>query len=502
MPKKSWTSTVKTTVRPNSCWQTIDETFNRAPAVDAWNANTYLSEDCLYLNAWIPDTTERKSILVWIYGGGFWGGTSTLDMYDGAVLARKNNIIIVSMNYRVGALGFLFMNSSEAPGNVGLLDQQLALKWIHDNAENMGGDPNNISIFGESAGATSVGFHLLSTNSSQYFKNAMMMSGSPTAYWAIQPTDKAMNRAKKLANFVSCTQPDPMKCLRDTKPIELVKNQWGLVESYFDLPFAPVVDGQFLVKHPSELMTRDRLSNRNLLTGVVKDEGSYWLLYGFAGDFNVSSPNINSTRYPEIVDGILKSVGPSYQQANVVKNVAAEFARGRSDYIGVLDDLSGDILFKCGVTEFAQEFSRQGGHVYMYSLEHRASNLPWPQWIGAPHGLELPFFFGAPWSNTSGNFTSGEKVMSQDIMQWVTTFAKTGNPGSVWPEYKHNEQKYLQIVQPSIYTVKSGLRSDTCTYWKDVVPQLLVKSTNSCALLKSTDLSFMLLVAILLLLLI
>ncbi|RCN49662.1 Carboxylesterase [Ancylostoma caninum] len=176
-----------------------------------WNANTPTSEDCLYMNIFVPgkiDPTKRLAVMVWVYGGGFWSGTSTLDVYDGRILPVEENIILVSMNYRVSMLGFLYLGRPEAPGNMGLWDQQLALKWVHKNIDVFGGDPSRIVLFGESAGAASVNMHMLSARSTPYFQmnfqRAIIQSGAATAPWSIEPRDVALARTVVLYNAMKC----------------------------------------------------------------------------------------------------------------------------------------------------------------------------------------------------------------------------------------------------------------------------------------------------------
>jgi len=143
---------------------------------------------------------------VWIYGGGFSAGSSTLDLYDGKVLAAKGDVIVASMQYRLGPLGFLFLGSESAPGNAGLLDQQIALDWIHKHIAAFGGDPQRVTIFGESAGAASVGYHLLSPGSDNLFQRAILQSGSPLAAWAFVEPEEAKKTADKLAELVQYDQ--------------------------------------------------------------------------------------------------------------------------------------------------------------------------------------------------------------------------------------------------------------------------------------------------------
>jgi len=156
---------------------------------------------CIYIHTYI--TLQHVTFVqVWIYGGGFYSGTSTLELYDGEYLAAKNDVVLVSMQYRVGPLGFLSLGNEEAPGNVGLLDQQLALRWVNKHIGAFGGDPSKVTIFGESAGAASVGFHLLSPGSADLFRSAIMQSAAAGAPWAYVDPEAAKNAAYELAELV------------------------------------------------------------------------------------------------------------------------------------------------------------------------------------------------------------------------------------------------------------------------------------------------------------
>lgn len=202
-----WTDILNATQLPATCWQTEQIVYN-LEAEKIWSPNTNCSEDCLYLNIWLPVShsqgTAPMAVLVWIYGGGFVTGSSALDLYDGRVLAATNNIIVVSMQYRLQSFGFLFLDRPEAPGNQGLYDQVLALEWIQQNIVYFGGDSQRITLFGESAGAVSVGFHLLSPRSRALFSNAILQSGGPTCHWAFITADEGRRRSQKyLEEFYS-----------------------------------------------------------------------------------------------------------------------------------------------------------------------------------------------------------------------------------------------------------------------------------------------------------
>ncbi|XP_024001011.2 acetylcholinesterase-like, partial [Salvelinus sp. IW2-2015] len=148
-PKKPWSGVFDASSYPNACYQFIDTSFPGFQGSEMWNPNREMSEDCLYLNVWVPTSPRphNLTVMVWIYGGGFYSGSSSLDVYDGRYLAHSEKVVVVSMNYRVGAFGFLALpGSSEAPGNVGLLDQRMALQWVQDNIHMFGGNRKQVMI--------------------------------------------------------------------------------------------------------------------------------------------------------------------------------------------------------------------------------------------------------------------------------------------------------------------------------------------------------------------
>ncbi|KAG0432293.1 hypothetical protein HPB47_020983 [Ixodes persulcatus] len=189
--------------------------------------------DCLFLNVWSPDappSTSNLTVMVWIHGGGFHQGSSSLPVYDGAFLAAYGHVVVVSMNYRLGSLGFLHGSTQSAPGNQGHLDQALALRWVQDNIASFGGDPGSVTLFGESAGSHSVHFHLLSPVSRPPFQRAIMQSGSLCTRSTKYSDQRRLAKAHYFARYLNCTrssdpydylQEDEIECLRrvDTRQI-------------------------------------------------------------------------------------------------------------------------------------------------------------------------------------------------------------------------------------------------------------------------------------------
>ena len=231
-PMDPWGDVVRDTrALPNSCWQKIDTFFGNFTGSTMWNANTALSEDCLYLSVTVPRPRPKNAVvMVWIYGGGFVSGTSTLEVYDPKILVSEENVIFVSIQYRLASLGFLYFDQPGAPGNMGMLDQVAALQWIHSNIVFFGGNPDNITLFGESAGAASVSMHLLSPLSRNLFNRAIMQSGSATAPWTIGNKEETITRGLNLAETVGCPHNranlgPTLDCLRTINPSVLVNNE-------------------------------------------------------------------------------------------------------------------------------------------------------------------------------------------------------------------------------------------------------------------------------------
>lgn len=266
-PKRPWPGVLDATAFQSVCYQYVDTLYPGFEGTEMWNPNRELSEDCLYLNVWTPYPRPKTPtpVLVWIYGGGFYSGASSLDVYDGRFLAQAEGTVLVSMNYRVGAFGFLALpGSREAPGNVGLLDQRLALRWVRENVAAFGGDPMSVTLFGESAGAASVGMHLLSPPSRDLFHRAVLQSGAPNGPWATVGMGEARRRATLLAGLVGCppggagsNDTELVACLRTRPAQDLVDHEWHVLpqESVFRFSFVPVVDGDFLSDTPEALIS-------------------------------------------------------------------------------------------------------------------------------------------------------------------------------------------------------------------------------------------------------
>ncbi|XP_070581217.1 neuroligin-3-like [Ptychodera flava] len=232
-----------------------------------------LDEDCLYMNIYAPEeknSMAKYPVMLFIQGGGYNVGTA-MYLYDGRVLAERHKAVVVTFNYRLGALGYLSTMDPVSPGNYGMLDQVAAMKWVKENIGYFGGDKDSITLFGESAGSASVGLHLISTMSEGLFHRAIQQSGSPLSSWATMvPPYDPVNGTYGLADNIGCPrQPhtDLLDCLRTKDPMEI---SYHSPLNHGLSAFIPVVDGGFLTDEPLTLMENGQFHEYASLAWMFK----------------------------------------------------------------------------------------------------------------------------------------------------------------------------------------------------------------------------------------
>lgn len=411
-----------------------------------WNPRESMSEDCLYINAWIPnpgDETSKKPIFVWIYGGGFYSGSSTLDVYDGRYLAASQNVIVISMQYRLGILGFLNLESELAPGNMGLLDQLLGLQWTQDNAEYLRGDKNNVTIAGESAGSVSVSLHLISPKSRNLFNRAILQSGSSTADWATMSVESSWYRLNMTVfkSLIACPQathvPTLMKCLLKKDAALLFDNTWA-PNGFIQFSWLPTIDYYFLYEHPETSLKNGNFKKCPILIGSNANEGSWFIVYEFYNSYgkNYKSNNIDFTipysRHVEQMDKAFRYYPQWPDYLNQFGRDAVTFRytdwRNKDDTMlnrYNMDMALSDFHFLCPVNKYAHYFVLADLPVFYYYFNHRSSGNPWGNWMGVMHGDEINFVFGVP-IRPNSRYTDDEKELSLHMMQLWSNFSKTG----------------------------------------------------------------------------
>uniref|UniRef100_A0A3Q0KKW0 BC026374 protein (S09 family) n=1 Tax=Schistosoma mansoni TaxID=6183 RepID=A0A3Q0KKW0_SCHMA len=541
-PPDPWSNTLDATKPPNTCMQPLPESQEFLDATTrVWLNTTKMSEDCLYLNIWTRANNNNYShaiddrnhmmlessaifgpkggrpVMVWIHGGSLIRGSSSIEMYNGAYLAGKMNVVVVSIQYRLGPLGFLYLGNDEIPGNQGLMDQVAGLQWVRENIAYFGGNPQQITLFGHSGGVICVALHLISPISNHLFQQAILQSGSPLAWWAVESSHTALEKTRLLAQLSGCNavtdsngqySKELVKCLQSVDSETLVVNQWHMhllrngenssrtnqlkklyrnrashhllstAGYYFDLPFKPVVSAPFLPEWPYEVLGSGKLNIRHrIMLGVNKDEGMYHLVQSlrmyfmspgswpqipreFRHDIALMDP-LDLLAFYIMDENFLQSV---LLQATVFEYQIPSRALGTGSWtslevVKALNEVGGDYNIKCPVVEFADFYSRgPNAQVFLYSFEHRTSGLTWPQWTGIMQGYEAEYIFGAPFNQAFTdnyyNFTLEEKRLSEEMMQFWTNFASTGSP-NLNPGEFHTRNKELYWDRYETYSPHS-----------------------------------------------
>ncbi|XP_046549635.1 cholinesterase-like [Haliotis rubra] len=476
-PPDNWTSTLITQRPPASCLQlsnlpTQTEVYRQNP--------TTFSENCLYLNMWVPVNSALKATVIYIHGGGFDRGSAIYELTDGKYLAAENNVIVVTINYRLGPLGFAYLGPDTIPGNMGLWDQHMALTWIKDNIGNFGGSPSEISLFGQGTGAACVGFHLMSPASWDLFDFAVMQSGSPTAYWSHTDADTARNNAMKLGELNGCSaasDQDLLQCFKDADPQALIDSQSMIASRGF--PFVPVIDGMFLSDSPMAILKSGYYKNTSIIAGVMKDEATLFM-NPIVADLLRPTPvpdslTLTEAQYNDILDIVFNATDIQRFQENLTMYYGSLETPGTTpDYVELLKNLWSDLDFKCPIIDFLHYYSVNNPS-YLYSFEHRITLNPLPAWVGAPHTYELESVFGLP-LDSSFSFTNDEKTLSRRTMTYFTNLPKSGQPNQpdsvpvTWPEYSSNN-RHVKLDIISLSTVQ-GLQYQQCFFIREFLPLL------------------------------
>ncbi|KAL3990115.1 Acetylcholinesterase 1 [Acanthocheilonema viteae] len=508
-PKQPWRTPLNATKMPNACMQSSDTYFGDFQGATMWNSNVPVSEDCLYLNLVVPGKINRNArlpVMVWIYGGGFWSGCISLDVYNPKIITSEENVIFVAMNYRVSVFGFLYMGREEAPGNMGLWDQLLALKWVRKNIDLFGGDPNQVTLFGESAGAASVSMHLLSPKSAPYFRRAIVQSGSVTAPWAIESREVAIARSVILYDDMRCgnMSKDPqnwnlekvLRCLMDAPAEALRDSEWAPVMEFADFPWVPVVDGDFLIEQPTTSLKRGNFKLSELLIGSNLEEAIYFIVYQLGDifpprDFFIKSDFVtNREEWLRSISNLLprQMLKAPLALASIIHEYEpADLPIKPSDWVNSLDKMLGDLQFTCNSNEIALANSMHGGDTYYYYFTHRSTQQTWPKWMGVLHGYEINFIFGEPFNTKKFTYTKEEQELSMRFMRYWANFARTGNPNKnpdetytpdVWPRYTQATMEYMNLTVESDYyagasRIGTGPRRKQCSFWKKILPNLM-----------------------------
>lgn len=415
--------------RPAKNWEGVRDASKFAPDPYQGNGNGNVSEDCLYLNLWTPakSADEHLPVLVWIYGGGFAGGSTSTPVHNGEHLARKG-VVLVSINYRVGTLGFLAHPdlSAESPhkvsGNYGLLDQIAGLKWVQKNIAKFGGDPARVTIFGESAGGIAVSMLCASPEAKGLFCGAISQSGG--SFGPTRPTTYPGENMKTLAQaeregeaFAKSAGVASIAELRRIAPADLPPGRgW------------PIVDGWVIPGDQYKLYEAGKFNDVDILVGYNSDEGL----------------SFSHERTPaEFVANVEKRYGP------FAEKLLKAYPVGENSVPKTARDLLRDAAFGWQTWAWASLQARTGKSkvFYYYFDQHPKHAEGSPQFDhGTAHGVDVPYVFQTLDRNKPG-VTPGDLAISEMVSTYWVNFAKGGDPNGTglpaWPRFTEKAGKVM-----------------------------------------------------------
>ncbi|XP_062033238.1 cocaine esterase-like [Lepus europaeus] len=467
-PAEAWSGVRDGTSHPAMCLQDIAAMNTQTvKLVNLTLPSIPVSEDCLYLNIYSPARAREGSdlpVMVWIHGGALFIGLAS--MYDGSVLAAFEDVVVVTIQYRLGVLGFFSTGDQHATGNWGYLDQVAALSWVQQNIAHFGGNPGQVTIFGESAGGISVSAHVLSPMSQGLFHGAIMQSGVVLLPRFIVNSSDVISAM--VANLSACDHKNSkafVDCLRGKSAEEML----AITKALKIIP--AVVDGAFLPRHPQELLSSADFRPVPSIIGVNNDEYG-WIIPSSMGIYDQQNG---------IDRGTMQAVVQRYSKPMMLPPEFGDLLM--EEYLGSSEDpqtlktqfleMMGDLIFTMPALQVAH-FQRCHAPVYFYEFQHRPSfsKDTKPPHVKADHGDEVLLIFRSFFGGTRVPLSEEEEVLSRRVMKYWANFARNRNPNGEglphWPVFDQ-EERYLQLnLQPA---VGQALKAHRRKFWTKYLPQ-------------------------------
>jgi para-nitrobenzyl esterase len=454
-PVKPWVGIRDASVDGKICYQPFQPSdfYNRNPEKSS------MSEDCLNLNVWTraERREEKLPVMVWIHGGALvWGSGSE---YKGEELTKRG-VILVTINYRLGPLGFyahpeLNDENNGHSGNQGYRDQIAALKWVQDNIKEFGGDPDNVTIFGESAGSWSVNVLQASPLSQGLFHKVIGQSGArllPLTHLTIESnySDSALEHGLNLTKIMSDKKNTSLDDLRDIPAEEIINRveQDPTYSTTFDS--LTIIDGEVLPEAVSTIFSKGNQANTPVLIGSTADEATTF-------DPKMLAPEFTEfLKYSDLIKTSINQMIP-----NVDKRIFDYYPTNNEDISKESwINFTTDAMFTAPMQDWGNLMSTVDSQAYLYIWDHHPK-VNGTSEFKAFHAAEVPYVFGGM-DMFDIDLTEDDIVLSNTMMDIWTNFAKTGNPSLpgkfVWPAFESSDQKYLSIGL--VIEEKQNLRSE------------------------------------------
>uniref|UniRef100_A0A0N4ZLS4 COesterase domain-containing protein n=1 Tax=Parastrongyloides trichosuri TaxID=131310 RepID=A0A0N4ZLS4_PARTI len=432
----------------NSCYQTAHITGD--PDIDWRIYRGAIALDCLYLNIWKPKNPN--------------GGVVE---YNGSIVTAKTDLIWVNINYRLSIFGFGYLGKGkQIPGNVGLLDQQMAIEWIYRNIEAFGGDKSKITLLGHGTGAAFATAHMYAKGSSKYFSKIIALSGSIGNTWASVSNEFVEKKTREVAYQVNCTQSKDNEILACLQKV----NQHALIvaaEKVMVISNVPYFYGFNTIRHDKNFFEEDLrikiekkkmnlVKGFSIMTSTSKSIGAYFLTKMIdREEFGCKFCNSKSKRFDEntckmgskefgiFMKVLNKQLGLSYVKLKKLKDLYVN--KKTKDYRGAAIKLLGDITSNCEITKSAMDNSQECCRkTYLFEYDARSSKGDYPKWMQPAPESELDYIFGIPFRNPDAycyDKLKDEKKMSSKMMEIIRNFVFNGKPNSKWKVFKSKDKR-------------------------------------------------------------
>ncbi len=442
------------------------------------------SEDCLYLNVWTTadSTSANLPVMVWIHGGAWQYGYTVEPWYDGKNLAARG-IVVVSIQYRLGVLGYLAhadLTSEQGghSGNYGIMDQMAALRWVKDNIRQFGGNPDNITVFGESAGAGSVCILLGSPEARGLFSRAIVESIACDDTYSMRSLDSANPRSGAIsahdqgaqaAGLLGCSQDaSPLECMRSAPVLDIFRRIHPEFSSFlFDNVYKPIIDGYVLPDAPLRLIESGTVNANEVITGTNSNEMSFWRWSGVFQALGIRSGYKleAADNTPGVVDKFHNLLTDWFgEQASRAVELWGDPATG-ADAVVYYEHMLSDIMFHCGARRHARAMSRSGAGVYRYVFTRvPPRSFGTRERMGAAHVAELKYVFGNM-STPELYYSPLEEedfTLSDIMMRLWTSFAISSLPEAPEVSWQPDPDRVLLIDVTSDAT--EGYHTEQCDF--------------------------------------
>jgi len=468
---------------------------NVCPQYDIGSGGPAGDEDCLNLNVYTPKTDGKKrAVMVYIHGGAFimGGGAS---YFFGPNYLLENDVVLVTFNYRLGALGFLATNDKAAAGNMGIHDQIMVLKWVQKNIEKFGGDAGKVTVFGEDAGAASVTILAMSPLANGLFHGAITLSGNALCdqYMQNDPNEAAV----ELANRLECSSEkgeDIVNCLSRQTQQDIIKASNSMA-MFFSFPrwFAPNVDGQLLPDTPENLLVQGKFAKVPFVVGQTKDEGAFF--------YRLTLNSFNNGQYDDnFIDHKLPRILPVISNYNtklypITRQVRKKYFVNvdlenedefRPKYVEFLTDL---MYTRC-TDRFAKLLANHSVPTYQYLFDYRGQysivNLQGEQVdMGVAHGDDLQYIFSDIWGEDLSMSPTDTKFTRNIFTPMLTNFAKTSVPTPTITDNLNVAWTPLMPTQNNVFRIGDKLsidvdyKQDIMKFWQEDIPKLFKKKASA-----------------------